>query len=82
MSTGGVDEMNNQPIKSYRSYLMLHCQTELPSVPKRPPVRIVAIEEIAGERRRWEFYTLEQVVNFLGNEFFGQPREVGFMKYE
>ena len=68
--------MNIQPIKSYRSYLMLHYQTELPSIPEPPPARIVAIEEIAGEWRRWEFYTLEQVMNFLGNELFGQPREV------
>lgn len=68
--------MNNQPIKSYRTYLMLHSETELSTAPKQPPARIVAIEEVAGERRRWEFYTLEQVTNFLVNELFGQPREV------
>lgn len=68
--------MNNQQIKSYRTYLMLHSDMELSTAPKQPPARIVAIEEVAGERRRWEFYTLEQVTNFLGNEFFGQPREV------
>jgi hypothetical protein len=68
--------MNNQPVKSYRSYLMLHCKTELSSIPKQPPPRIVAIEEIAGERRRWEFYTMEQVMNFLVEELFGQPGKV------
>ncbi|MBE7555296.1 MAG: hypothetical protein HS126_29960 [Anaerolineales bacterium] len=68
--------MNTQPIKSYRTYLMLHSEMELFTAPKQPPPRIVAIEEVAGERRRWEFYTLEQVTNFLGNEFFGQPGEV------
>jgi hypothetical protein len=69
-------EMNSQHIKSYRSYLMLHCETEVASLPKQPPPRIIAIEGIAGERRRREFYTLEQVVNFLTEELFGQPREV------
>lgn len=70
--------MNNQPIKSYRTYLMLHSGLELATAPPKqpPPARIVAIEEVAGERRRWEFYTLEQVTDFLGNDFFGQPREV------
>ena len=68
--------MNAQHIKSYRSYLMLHCETEIPSAPKQPLVRIIAIEEIAGERRRWEFSTVEQVMNFLVNKLFGQPEEV------
>lgn len=68
--------MNNQPIKSYRSYLMLHSEMELSTSPKQPLARIVAIEEVVGEPQRRKFYTLEQVTNFLGNEYFGQPREV------
>lgn len=67
-------------IKSYRSYLMLHCETEVPSAPKQPLARIIAIEEIAGERRRWEFSTPEQVTNFLIDELFGQPKEVEAME--
>lgn len=74
--------MNTQPIKSYRSYLMLHCQTEMSTVPKQPLARIIAIEEIAGERRQWEFSTIEQMMNFLLDEWFGQPREVEAMKNE
>ena len=67
--------MSNKPKKFYRSYL-LHVGLEPSPLPDQSPTRSFIVEEVSEWAQRQEFYTLEQVMNFLLDELLGHPKEV------
>jgi hypothetical protein len=58
--------------QSYRAYL-LRCWHEGEAAPGEAPAWRFSLEEVAGERRRRGFVSLEALVVFLRTELRGEP---------
>jgi hypothetical protein len=69
-----LNQMYDQEIKPYRSYLLRY-QPEQAGAVSDPPDRLFIVEEISGKQQR-EFQTLEQVMDFLLAELLDQLKEV------
>lgn len=67
--------MSTTPQKTFRSYL-LHCWPEPSALSDGLSSWHFTVEEVSGEQQQREFYTFEQVMNFLLDQLLDQPKEV------